>query len=484
MAFQPDDESCAQLVNMLTVLRVPGTQQYTEAQAALEQFEKNPEFVLYLAYILAECGVKGVREDVRQLAGLLLKKIIAEKTFGSMNDLTQLYIKNQLLKSVQDSQSHPIRSTAGTCITTIVSDIKLETWQELLPCLASYLDAADPNQIDGSFNTLLKICEDSAFKLDSEKLGHPLGVLIPKFISFFGSPHESFRLYAVKCLNNLILLLPAALVANMEPYLQGLSALAQDPCAGVRKGVCQAIVMLLDVHVEALMPHMPALIEFMLRATEDADHEVAIEAAEFWPSYCESHYPIHETLLPYLPRILPVLLKNLVFSEYEINGFDDALQDESVPDRPEDIRPMFHKSKARGGGDDDDDDDEVSEWTLRKSCATGIDIICTTYRPSQTLQVILPELQQRFSSHDVWVRESAILALGALAHGCIKEIAEHLPQLFPFFTGSAQRLCASSEEYYMLGTESLYNMGSFPRKSIPVSSASNAGASPKSFRSA
>jgi len=428
-----------QIVSLIEVLRNPALPQFKEAQAALDQFKQNPEFALFLACIMAEGSGLGIEEHARQLAGLILKNILKTGAF-QMTDQARAYIKHQLLRALQDPLSRNVRNTAGICITTVVSFINLTEWPELCPTLSMMLDGNDAHQIDGAFNSLLKICEDNAFKFSPEDLA----LLIPKFLGFFQSAEPSFRRCAVECLNQLILLMPATLVANIERYLQGLSSLANDPSPEVRKGVCQAIVLLLDVYVEALMPHMPSIIEFMLKATGDPEVEVSREACEFWPSYCESEWPIQELLVPYLPRLLPVLLNKMSYDEDEIAGFDDSHQDESVPDRPEDVRPLFHKSKAHGSNKDDDEDgddgdeDEVSMWTLRKSAASGLDVVSNCFPPQQVLPVLLPELQQRLSSSDVWVRESALLALGAVANGCLDAISDHLPQLFPFLIAQLQ----------------------------------------------
>ena len=82
-------------------------------------------------------------------------------------------------------------------------------------------------------------------------------------------------------------------------------------------------------------------------------------------------------------------------------------------DRPEDIRPRFHRSKhgsAGGGGagdatgadgaadgedEDDNEDDagaEVADWSLRKCSASGLDILAGTFG-AVVLPYLLPELQ-------------------------------------------------------------------------------------------
>ena len=45
--------------------------------------------------------------------------------------------------------------------------------------------------------------------------------------------------------------------------------MATDPSEEVRKRVCQALVMLLDVQLEKLMPHMNNVVQYMLMVTTD-----------------------------------------------------------------------------------------------------------------------------------------------------------------------------------------------------------------------
>jgi hypothetical protein len=44
----------------------------------------------------------------------------------------------------------------------------------------------------------------------------------------------------------------------------------------------------------------------------------------------------------------------------------------------------------------------------------------------------LPKIQELFQQGDSRVRESGMLALGALSTGCVDEMAQYIPQLFPF----------------------------------------------------
>lgn len=162
--------------------------------------------------------------------------------------------------------------------------------------------------------------------------------------------------------------------------------------------------MLLEARIEALHPHMRAIIVYMILRTQDEDETVALEACEFWLVLADQ--PIcYEVLRDHINTLVPVLVRCMKYSELDIILLRGDAPDEDEPDRIEDIRPRFHKSTTRGtsqksaaarankaatstgeggadqqmGGDeellddddlddddDDKDDDSVSEWNLRK----------------------------------------------------------------------------------------------------------------------
>lgn len=120
----------------------------------------------------------------------------------------------------------------------------------------------------------------------------------------------------------------------------------------------------------------------------------------------------------------------------------DVEENEMVPDREEDIRPRFHKSKSvkhtvsTGGDaennlnhstsedfDDDDDDDDcidddssLSDWNLRKCSAAGLDVLANVFK-DDLLPVLVPILKETLFHNEWEIKESGILALGAIAEG-------------------------------------------------------------------
>ena len=123
------------------------------------------------------------------------------------------------------------------------------------------------------------------------------------------------------------------------------------------------------------------------------------------------------------------------------------MEDENVPDKDSDIRPRFHKAKTQGGGDlaegdDSEDSDEddlrkeaLSDWNLRKCSAAALDVLSNVFHQA-LLPVLLPLLKENLFSHNWLVKESSILALGAVSEGCMEGMIPHLPELIPYLIGS------------------------------------------------
>ena len=66
---------------------------------------------------------------------------------------------------------------------------------------------------------------------------------------------------------------------HIDEFIQNLFFLASDEDPEVRKNVCRAIVMLLEVRLDRLVPQMNNIIDYMLQRTQDQD-EVGIRTAK------------------------------------------------------------------------------------------------------------------------------------------------------------------------------------------------------------
>jgi transportin-1 len=133
--------------------------------------------------------------------------------------------------------------------------------------------------------------------------------------------------------------------------------------------------------------------------------------------------------------LVPLLLDKMAWS-----GSDELLlqqDDESVPDQAKDIRPFQYVSSSSVDDEDDDaggygfGDDDMYDWNLRKCSAAGLDILSNVFQ-DDLLPHLLPLLEQRLNHQNWRIRETAILALGAVAEGCSRGIKDHLATIIPY----------------------------------------------------
>ncbi|KAJ1660263.1 hypothetical protein IWQ61_000785 [Dispira simplex] len=448
--WTPQAEGLSQLVQMLNNSISADNQVQAENAKKLEELNKIPDYNNYLIFVLTKLVEE--RAEIRAVAGLLLKNNVRYR-FHDISPEVMEYIKVRSLEALGDPDAM-VRNTVGTVITTIVSRGGITTWPQVLPRLMELLENSDYNLAEGAFGALEKICEDSASDLDQEVGGtRPLDFMIPKFIQFSMSPHERFRLYALSCINQFILTRPNALMVLIDDFMQALFSRASDENADTRKYVCQAMVMLLEVRPDKLMPQLDNIVEYILHCTQSDNEQLALEACEFWLTFAEQD-DLQDKLRPYLPKIIPSLLRGMVYSEMDLITLDVDEEDAVVPDREEDIRPRHHHAKAHeyehetGEGqekaprataedeDEDEDDDEedfddlYAEWNLRKCSAASLDVLSTVFQ-NEILPILLPLLQQALFDEDWIKKECGILALGAVAEGCMSGIEPHLPELIP-----------------------------------------------------
>lgn len=126
-------------------------------------------------------------------------------------------------------------------------------------------------------------------------------------------------------------------------------------------------------------------------------------------------------------------MQKMKYSELDIALLKgDIEEDEMIPDKEEDIKPRFYRSKTHSqprmddsenndddGEDSDDDDDcdgDNSEWNLRKCSAAALDLLANVFH-DELLPVVLVILKETLFHNDWVTKEAAVLALGAIAEG-------------------------------------------------------------------
>ena len=424
----------------------------------LQQCAKIPDFNNYLAFILTQG--EGTQDEIRQTAGLLLKNNL-KTGWQSTEPAHQAYIQRALLPAL----GHPnrfLRHTVGTALSMITRAVGPRGWPGLYTTLAQILEQPpDANHVDGALDCVYKACEELNGRLDEQVQGMPegsaAGLLISRLLPLMANPDVGIRRTALGSVNLMVPSWPNTHAAAMDTYLQGLFQLANDGDNGVRKHVCSGIVSLLYRAPEKLVPNIRDVITYMIEMTNFGDEDVALESCEFWAAFCEADLDRDtvEVLREFTPKLIPMLLTNMAYAEddEEVLNAEDDEANAGRADRDQDIKPSFRGQKDKGsglgegaggeqgrdGGDDDeyydDDDDEAAQWNLRKSSANGLDVMSNLFG-DDLLPMILPVVEQRLRDANWRLRESAILALGAVAEGCSGGLAQYVPQLIEFLVPS------------------------------------------------
>ena len=442
----------------------------------LGQARTAPDYAHYLAYIftspqLPELDLQRANLfTVRYSAAIQLKNHI-KSHYKTIEVSTLSYVKARVLLTLQDSNPQ-LRSFAGTVITEIVQQGGLLAWPEILHELLSLVGndggAVSSEAQEGAMSALSKVCEDNRKLLDREFQGQrPLTVIIPRLLENTQNTNTRIRLQALKTLKVFIPQKPPSLIASIDVYLSQLFRLSNDESTEVRRVICQSLVLLVDARPELLAPHMDGLVNYILTQQQNSiDADLALDAAEFWLSMGDQD-ELRSRVGPYLAQVIPVLLQSMIYGEDDVIrlGGDEDNADEE--DRTEDLRPQFAQSKAgRGPGNsrapladatnghqpngytqmsdalsegeiEDEEDEEVEEgdpedqWNLRKCSAAALDVFAVNFN-QPVFEIILPYLRDNLA-HAEWPRrEAAVLALGAIADGCMGVVAPHLPELVPF----------------------------------------------------
>ena len=458
----------------------------------LSQARKSPDINNYLVYLFSTAdppaGLQASPQDyhlVRSAAALMLKNNVKIGYKQIPPDSLNL-VKMAIPMALQDKNSQ-IRNYAGSIATELILRGGLLSWPELLEELLKLLDKKAHGQVsteaqEGAIAALAKISEDNTKTLEREVNGQvPLDFILPKLIEATESPLPRVCAQALTAINVFTPRKSEAMDKYIDYLLQHLFTLADigsrspgnpsqsdDPRSrspDVHRQVCRAFVQLVETYPDKLVENSPDtpqphlrefLVNYILSQQKSYDEELACDAAEFWLAIGEHDY-LWKSLNPFVPKVTPVLLECMVYSPEDIEVLGGGGDDADDDDREEDIRPQFWKKTSLRTGnteastdpnqngkladiDDDLEEGEIEDgddanpderWTLRKCSAAALDVFAQKFKDDvfDAIKGKLDENLKREGEEDWPQREAAVLALGAVAEGCLDAVKNYLPEL-------------------------------------------------------
>jgi transportin-1 len=441
----------------------------------LKQAESSADYSNYLTFLLAATQKPTcitlpteLYDTARSAAALALKNYV-KGSYATIPLANKNYIRQGVLQGLQDPNAL-IRNYTGNVITEMVKQGGLLDWPSLLSELFAVISnqggAYPAKTQEGAMSALLKICEDNKKALDQDYGGQrPIDVVVPKLMEFTNSQVPKVRANALATINVFLNERTPVAINGLPEILQQLFNLARDDSEDVRKQVCRSFLYVAEISPDNIIPHLEGLVNYTVaQQKSQEDPELSLDAAEFWVCLGDDQRLIPH-LQPFLPTIVPVLLECMIYSEDEILQLGGDVDDADEDDRVDEIKPVFATTReartanaangadgpasdAASNGDDDmsegqlsDSEDELGdpeeEWTLRKCSAAALDSFASFFG-DPVFQICLPYLKENLA-HKEWPnREAAVLALGAIAEGCMDAVKPHLPELTQYLLSLLQ----------------------------------------------
>nr|CAI5826623.1 unnamed protein product [Callosobruchus analis] len=436
--WRPQESILKNIEETLQLALVPSSDAQKTVQDRLAVMQNLTDFHNYLLFIL---GSSSFSEDVRSLGGILLKNNIIS-AYGALTRESTEKIKHECLRLLKDP-SREVRISISNIIVIVAKD-NLKTWPELVPLLVkNFVDQDECSEV--ALTTLFAICEelinsqksqDDIYKISKE--------VFPKFIEYINVEKCTERLKIIRLTNQFLQDYFAVMKQSIDlsAYLQSVMQLADTEDIELQKHICHTFVIYIENHEESLLPHLHNIICYQLEKCHHEDQEVALQACEFWLASTKLS-SCKELLSPYIGKLLPTLLKNMRYSNAELNLLKDSLgSDANKKDLSKDISPFHFRNKnnlTEGEECYSDEEEEQSDdfddfyvgWTLRKCSAASLDSIAVKFG-DEILPLLIPLISEMLRCSDHLIKESAILALGAIAEGCMNGLRTELPDLIQY----------------------------------------------------
>ncbi|ESS67863.1 transportin 1 [Trypanosoma cruzi] len=418
----------------------PDIRHHGEAQ--LQRLKESPDiFFSSCAELFTDARVP---TRGRQLVGYLLKNHLAHPSC-----LQNKALQVAVMESAVVDPECGIRAVACAIISAAVR----EAYWPVQPVVSSLTGvfstrSGELHAVHGAMRALSQIVDDTVQLLDMRQLtGVVVSAVLPYIRTQFGG-REGLEVQ-LKALDAVSVVLEQAgfdcssfSYSSMRPYvlnvIESCFMNLQNPSsAQLSTKSVKCLVLSLGYHdliSDELFHKITNLMSMATASPDGTDEDLRIEATEFWRGVlC---FPRFASLVEStLEKIIPILIRSMVYSEMEISMLQASAEDWNVPDKIDDIRPRHYQARVNDTGandaddDSDDDDGEVEEWNLRRVSALTLDSIAEYYG-ERIIFTVLTVIEGMMQPNNSWKElEAAILALGAIMDGCFDSMTPYLPEI-------------------------------------------------------
>lgn len=396
--------------NFTNVLRAIHGEDRNAAQMAektLKEYEEK-NFQGYLASLCTELAGEDRPDNVRQLAGLMLKNTVDAKSEAESERLAKRWMSlpepvrgkiREMSLAVLASASKAARSAVTILVAKIAAiEIPQGQWTNLVDLLVRGIGQAENQNLrQASFEALGYVCEEVDPDYLKEKSNTILNAIAVGFNKTETDP--TVRLAAVVALLNSLEFVRKNFEKKEERDLimQMVFTACQSDLEDVRVAAFSCLVEIGTLYYDFLSDYIQFIFQATLTVIEKDKKNVQLQAVEFWSTICDMEIErqeeneeleegatkqiVYNFALGALPKIAPVLLQHL----------------------------------TQQSGELDDD-----EWNMAMASGTCLGLFAQATKDA-VVSHILPFVEKNIMNPDWHYREAAILAFGCLLDGPDRE---------------------------------------------------------------
>ncbi|CCW62080.1 unnamed protein product [Phytomonas sp. EM1] len=449
-----------QILNALEAASSPSQDVRQQGETLLAQLKADPlAFFSSCAEILVSPTANAYG---RQLCGFQIKNALLHPACAG-NATLQQYVCTQAI-------TDPLRGIRKVASSIISLAARENVWsvEVVVPSLCGILAqrGGELPAVHGAIRALSQVVDDCILLIEARRM---IPAILQTTQPFLAATHLGVEVDAVEVRAKALDIVASFLErAGMDfdgyahlslreavlPLIQVFFGNLERPLSNTIATKCiTCLVLSLTFHEgidDALFGRMLRLIQEAMGAPEGPEEQLRIAATEFWRGVL--HFPrFAELAEPAIEKLIPVLIRAMVYSDMEMSMLQANPSDWNVPDKLDDIRPRQYQARVQNTNPDDDDDDqgdedEIEEWNLRRVAALTLDNI-SEYFGDRVLMPVLVEIDRMMQPQEPWKHiEAAVLALGAICDGCFDALAPYLPSI----SDRLLELLESSETHFLV----------------------------------
>ncbi|KAI0069741.1 ARM repeat-containing protein [Panus rudis PR-1116 ss-1] len=376
------------------------------AQSIQERHEA--EYPMYLAHILAYSVDE--EDHVRALAARLIATdpVLAIRRSSRK---AGTFLKEAVLHTLQLSSSTPrTRATTIELLRTVLIELDDIYWPNCPQKLCSALDPDDIDLLKSILDVFRNWAQHFRYRLIANNhREHSLVFVFASTLSFVDHTSSTIRLNAFATLTYLISNETPVLLPHIDDFIAALLRHDADANRFIRNTVAEAFTSLLSSprFLHMLLPYIPSRVGYsMLSYLAENTEEIALQSTQFWLNLAQNTLSPDLYLLPFLPKLVSLLLRAMAFDETKLWLYDGT-------DSPE--HPSTCASADSNARDDwKSRDDMLNKWCIRKSAARLLNFLAQIYG-NQILNLTAGVLTDNLASKHWLEREMAVLLAGTMA---------------------------------------------------------------------